>query len=145
MIGPALIHSSKDQPNFTVLFQEITAKKPSLATSLQGYGTDGEQALSAAEAFPFASHLRCANHLKDNITTHLHKQLLPESVVKEILSDIFGTANENGLIHALDGEFGVKMKIIQKRWFALHIAPLICDNMCSELLHDLGLEEEKYT
>ena len=121
MIGPTLIHSSKDQPNFTVLFQEITTKKPSLATSLRAYGTDGEQALSAAaaEAFPFATHLRCANHLKDNITSHLHKQLLPESVIKEILSDIFGTANEKGLIHALDGEFGAKMKIIQKRWDSL--------------------------
>ena len=60
MIGPTL----KDQQNFVVLFQEITTKIPSLATSLRAYGTDGEQALSAAaaEAFPFATHLRCANH-----------------------------------------------------------------------------------
>ena len=91
MIGPTLIHSSKDQSNFDILFQEITNKKPSLATSLRAYGTDGEQALSAAaaNAFPFATHLQCANHLKDNIMAHLHKQLLPESVIKEILNDIF--------------------------------------------------------
>ena len=71
MVGPALIHSSKDQSNFDVLFQEITNQKPALATSLRAYGTDGEQALSnaAAGAFPFATHLRCANHLRDNITT----------------------------------------------------------------------------
>ena len=64
MIGPTLIHSSKDQQNFAVLFQEITTKTPSLATSLRAYGTDGEQALSAAaaEAFPFATHLRCRSH-----------------------------------------------------------------------------------
>ena len=53
------------------------------------------------------------------------------------------------------------MKIIQKRWdslekphkkipavyrwFALQIAPIIRENMHSELLPDLGLEEEKYT
>ena len=81
MVGPTLIHSSKEQSNFDILFQEITKRKPSLATSLRAYGTDGEQALpnAAADAFPFATHLRCANHLKDNISAYLHKQLLPES------------------------------------------------------------------
>jgi len=31
MIGPTLIYSSKDQSKFSILFQEITSKKPSLA------------------------------------------------------------------------------------------------------------------
>ena len=163
MIGPSLIHSSKNQANFTILFQEIITKMPSLATSLRAYGTDGEQAISiaAAEAFPFATHLRCANHLKDNIVAHLHKQLLPQCVIKEILSDIFGTATEKGLIHALDREFDTKVKVLQNRWnllekpykkepvvyrwFVLHIAPVIRDNLRSEILHDLGLDEERYT
>lgn len=99
--------------------------------------------------------------MKDNITAHLHKQLLPESVVKEILNDVFGTTNEKGLIHSSDGDFNTKLKILQERWdllekpykatpvvyrwFVLHYAPIIRDNMRSELLHDLGLEEEKYT
>ena len=67
---------------------------------LRGYGTDGKQALSnaAASAFPFATHLRCANHFRDNITTNLRKQLLPEAVIKGVLSDIFGTASEKGSI-----------------------------------------------
>ena len=83
MVGPTLIHSSKDQSNFGVLFNEIVKRKPSLATNLKVYGTDGEQAITnaASEAFPFAVHLRCANHLKDNITDHLHKMLLPDAVV----------------------------------------------------------------
>ena len=70
MIGPTLTHSSKDRSNFGVLFNEIVKRKPSLATNLKVYGTDGEQAIvnAAKEAFPFAVHLRCANHLKDNIT-----------------------------------------------------------------------------
>ena len=81
------------------MFQQITTKKPKLATALRAYGTDGEQALSnaAADAFPFAIHLWCTNHLKDNITMHLQNQLLPECVVKEILSDIFGTATEKAV------------------------------------------------
>lgn len=56
---------------------------PLLATTSQPYGTDGEKALvlAGAEAFLFATHLRCAYHLKDNIIGHLQKQLLPENVV----------------------------------------------------------------
>ena len=163
MIGPALLHSSKDQSNFSILFQEITTKKPKLATALRAYGTDGEQALSnaAADAFPFAIHLRCTNHLKDNITMHLRKQLLPECVVKEILSDIFGTATEKGLVHASNQDFDDKMKLMQKRWnklekqykptpvvfkwFAANMASIIRENVRSELLQELGLEEERYT
>ena len=92
---------------------------------------------------------------------HLHKQLLPESVIKEILNDIFGTANEKGLIHSSDEDFNAKLKLLQKRWellekpfkvtpvvyrwFVLHYVPITRDNMRSELLRDLGLEDEKYT
>ena len=60
-------------------------------------------------------------------------------------------------------EFDDKMKLLQKRWdllekqhkatsaavvfkwFRLHVAPIIRENMQCELLRDLGLEEEKYT
>lgn len=95
MIGPALIHSTKQHSNFKILFQEVINKAPSLATSVRAYGTDGKQALSsaAADAFPFATHLRCVNHLRDNVTDHLRKLLLPEAVIKEVLCDIFGTAH----------------------------------------------------
>ena len=57
MVGPALIHSSKDQSNFDILFQKITSRRPSLATSQGAYGTDGKQALynAAAGAFTFAT------------------------------------------------------------------------------------------
>ena len=163
MIGPTVIHSSKEQSNFTVLFQEIVHRKPPLASSLRAYGTDGEQALSnaAAEAFPFAVHLRCVNHLRDNMTAHLHKQLLPEDVIKEVLKDVFGTCTETGLIHASIKEFDAKLQLLKNRWdllekpyktcpvvfrwFKLHVSPIIRENVRSELLRDLGMEEEKYT
>ena len=163
MVGPALIHSLKDRSNFAILFQEMTSKKPLLATTLRAYGTDGEQALvqAAAGAFPFATHLRCANHLKDNITDHLRKQLLPENVVKEIIYDIFGTSTERGLIHASNKDFDGKLLLLQRRWdelekiykpnpcvftwFTGNMVSVIRENMRSELLEDLQLEEEKYT
>ena len=82
---------------------------------MRAYGTDGEKALilAAADAFPFATHLRCANHLKDD---HLRKQLLPEKVVNEVVYDIFGNSNEKGLMHATHKEFDEKLLILQKRW-----------------------------
>ena len=59
MVGPLLIHSSKDQSNFSVLFNEVHVIKrmPSLATTLKVYGTDGEPAIinAASEAFPLLS------------------------------------------------------------------------------------------
>lgn len=121
MIGPALIHSSKHQSNFGILFNEIVKKKPSLATNLKVYGTDGEQAIvnAAKEAFPFAVHLRCANHLKDNITDHLRKLLLPDAVVKDVVRDIFSTSSERGLIHATAQEFDAKLSVLEKRWEVL--------------------------
>ena len=123
MVGPALIHSLKDQSNFAVLFQEMTSKMPLLATTLRAYGTDCEKALvlAAADAFPFVIHLKCANHLKDNIIDHLRKQLLPEKVVNEVVYDIFGNSNEKGLIHATHKEFDEKLLILQKRWNNLEI------------------------
>ena len=103
MVGPTLIHLLKDQVNFMVLFQEMTSKRPLLATSLRSYDTDGEQGLVLA-AF--------ATHLKDSITDHLRKQPLPENVV---IYDIFGTSSENGLTHASNLEFDDKLLLLQKR------------------------------
>lgn len=161
MVGPTLIHSSNDQSNFGVLFNEITKRKPSLATNLKAYGTDGEQAITnaASEAFPFAVHLRCANHIKDNITDHLRRMLLPDAVVQDVLRDTFGTSSEKGLIHATAREFDAKRSVLEKRWekqhdittpkifkwFRLHVASIIRDNMNMELMQSLGVDGEKYT
>jgi len=107
---------------------------------------DGKQALvlAAANAFVFATHLRCANHLKDNVTDQLQKQL-PENVIKEI---IFGNSSEKGLVHATNKEFDDNWDNLEKaafKWFASNVAPVICDNMRSELLQDLQIEDEKDT
>jgi hypothetical protein len=95
------------------------------------------------------------------MTAHLHKQLLPEDVIKEVLKDVFGTSTETGLIHASDKEFDAKLQLLKNRWdllekpyktcpvvfrwFKLHVSPIIRENVRSELLRDLGMEEEKYT
>ena len=72
--------------------------------------------------------------------------------------DIFGNSNEKGLIHATHKEFDEKLLILQKRWNNLEIVyrpnptvfkwfstPVIRENMRSELLQNLQIEDEKYT
>ena len=91
----------------------------------------------------------------------MRKQLLPEKVVNEVVYDIFGNSNEKRLIHATHKEFDEKLLILQKRWnnleivyrpnpsvfkwFSSNIAPVIRENMRSELLQNLQIEDEKYT
>ena len=126
-----------------------------MATNLRAYGTDGEITLfeAAADAFPFAIHIRCVNHFSDNVTEYLRKQLLPDCVVKEIVNDCFGTSNEKGLLHSTAVEFDLKLSILEQKWeklcshnvftwFKKKVAPVIRENMREELLHSL---DDKYT
>ena len=64
-------------------------------------------------------------------------------------------------MHTSNKDFDDKMKLIQKRWnelekqykptpvvfkwFAANMASIIRENVCSELLQELQLKEEKYT
>jgi hypothetical protein len=160
MIGPALLHSSKSKDVFANLFNVMVKKAPSLTTKLRAYGTDGEVALyeAAADAFPFAVHLRCTNHLRDNVVNSSGKQfLVSDGVIKEITSDIFGSSTEKGLLHSSIADFNAKLAILENKWklvsgnpaifpwFTKKIAPIVRDNMRSELLLKLGLSHEKYT
>ena len=54
MVGPTLIHSSKDQSNFGALFNEnlIVKRKPSLATNLKVYGTESSFMLQLKNLMP---------------------------------------------------------------------------------------------
>ena len=110
--------SQKVKSNFGVLFNEITKREPLLATNLKVhvYRTYGEQPITNAtsEAFPFTVQLRRANHLKDNITDHLHKMLIPDVVVDDVLRDMFGTSSEKGLIHTIAREFNAKLSVLEK-------------------------------
>ena len=78
------------------------------------------------------------------------------------MRDTFGTSSEKGLINATAREFDAKLSVLEKRWeilekqhditapkifkwFRLHVAPIIRDNMNTELLQSLGVDGEKYT
>ena len=61
--------------------------------SLKAFGTDGESELIKAFQMCFlnAVHLRCTNHLRQNVKDKLRDLNMSQSVSKEILADIFGT------------------------------------------------------
>ena len=101
---------------------------------------------AALEAFPFevckSSQGQCS---------YLRIMLLPNAVIKDVLGKIFGTYSEKGLIHATAKEFDTKLSVLEKhwevlekqndvttpkifKWFWLHVAPIIHDNMNTELL-----------
>ena len=61
--------------------------------NLKAFGTDSESELIKAfqMCFPNAVHLRCTNHLHQNIKDKLHDLNVSQRITKEILADIFGT------------------------------------------------------
>jgi hypothetical protein len=73
-----------------VHFQLVGLNKE--ARNVLAYGTDGEEELFKALKynFPYAVHLRCFMHFRENCKTQLKKSNVPEAHQKEILADIFG-------------------------------------------------------
>lgn len=102
MLGPVLIHQMKEFRPFHYFASTLTRLNPNLI-AIKSFGTDGEPELIRAfkTVFPNAVHLRCCNHLRQNIKDKLNSLKL-QAVTGEILSDIFGkqigTHFESGLI-----------------------------------------------
>lgn len=73
---------------------------------LRAFATDGESELIKAFGltFPEAAHLRCTNHLCQNIKDKLRALSIPQEAWKEFLADIFGAQAgshfEMGLVNA---------------------------------------------
>ena len=90
---------------------------------LRAFGTDGESELIKAfhTCFPHAVHLRCVNHLRQNIKEKLHDLKIPQNVWKEFLSDIFGvqvgTHFECGLLDSRsESDFSAQLSTLRERW-----------------------------
>ena len=64
-LGPTAIHHSKDSQTYGKIVSSVSRACPQLKTSLSGFITDGELALSNAleEGFPHTTSLRCFRHV----------------------------------------------------------------------------------
>ena len=105
LLGPILIHQTKTLRPFHYFASTLICLNLKF-TGLKAYGTDGEPELIKAFkiCFPNAVHLRCTNHLRQNIKDKLREFNISQHISKEILGDIFGlrhaTHFESGLADA---------------------------------------------
>ena len=122
LLGPILIHQTKTLRPFHYFASTLISLNPNL-TGLKAYGTDGEPELIKAFkiCFPSAIHLRCTNHLRQNIKDKLREFNIPQHISKEILADIFGLRNathfESGLVDAdSKSSFTQSLERIKATW-----------------------------
>ena len=122
LLGPVLIHQTKIFCPFHYLASTLVRLNPRL-TNLKSFGTDGEPELIKAFSicFPNAVHLRCANHLRQNVKDKLRTLDIPQGVWKEFLADIFGkqvgSHFEHGLVDASsEAEFLSSLENVEGRW-----------------------------
>ena len=90
---------------------------------LRAFATDGESELIKAFGltFPEAAHLRCTNHLCQNIKDKLRALSIPQEAWKEFLADIFGAQAgshfEMGLVNAeSESSFWQALRGLKERW-----------------------------
>lgn len=91
------------------------------------YGTDGEKALSEGfgRPLPFALHLMCDIHMRDNIDSKLSQLGIRAPVSEEYRTDIFrkniGSIRIAGLIDASNpAEFDAKVVSLSEEWKRRH-------------------------
>lgn len=92
-------------------------------SNILAFGTDGEEAVVMAfkQQFPFAIHLRCFCHLKQDIQRKLSNMGFHSDTVTKILAHIFGQKNGptffEGLVDTnFKDEFDSKLQSLEKIW-----------------------------
>jgi len=122
LLGPVLIHQTKTFHAFYYFASTLIRLNP-LLKNIKAFGTDGEPELIKAFhcAFPNAVHLRCTNHLRQNIKDKLRSLGLSQELSKDIVADIFGRRIgvhfEKGLVDAEDKKlFQAYLKLIKQKW-----------------------------
>ena len=122
VLGPVLIHQTKTFRPFHYFASTLIRLNPKLV-GLKSFGTDGEPELIKAfeVCFPSAIHLRCTNHIRQNVKEKLSALGIPQSAYKEFLNDIFGVQRgshfEAGLIDASsEASFMKAMSYLKEKW-----------------------------
>jgi hypothetical protein len=121
LLGPILIHQTKTFVPFHY-FASTLIRLNSFLVNLKSFGTDGEQELIKAfqVCFPHATHLRCINHLRQNVKDKLKSLGILLSVWNEFLADIFGqqigSHFEKGLIDLDLDKFTPALHKLENRW-----------------------------
>lgn len=123
MLGPVLVHQSKEYTTYHFFVSSLIGIAPNL-TGILAFGTDGEAALVKAlkQQFCFAVHLRCFRHMKNDIerklTTDMH---FPKDAASQILAHIFGEkigpTFYEGLVDCdSENDFDFKLQELEEEW-----------------------------
>ena len=122
IIGPILMHQSKDWKTYSKFADSFALERPSLEGIL-ACGTDGEKPLIDCfkRNFRWAIMLRCSIHLKKNIEKTLDDRKYSPLVKREFLRDIFGyqdgETKYTGLMDSDSKEdFDKKLSNLKCRW-----------------------------
>ena len=121
-IGPLFLHYRKTFSCYNSFASGLMGLNKNLS-NICAFGTDGEAALIEAfqQQCPFATHLLCFTHCRENIKRKLRELHLPSSVSAEYLLDIFGghkgTTFVEGLADAQSGtDFDDKLAALEEVW-----------------------------
>ena len=122
MLGPVLIHQTKQFRPFHYFASTLIRLNPKLV-NVKAFGTDGEPELIKAFSvcFPNAAHLRCMNHMRQNVKDKLRNLRIPQGVMRDFLDDIFGkkvgSHFEAGLVDAKsESAFRAALGRLKCRW-----------------------------
>ena len=121
-IGPTLIHYKKTFHTYLFFASTLIVLRRQLE-ALRAFGTDGEKPLSDAfsHEFCYAIHLTCFNHCRQNIKREMQQLGYPESLISDILNDIFGCQEGStffeGLVDSSNKEeFESKLALLKDQW-----------------------------
>ena len=121
-VGPLFLHFHKTFACYNTFSSGLTGLSKNL-TNVLSFGTDGESAL--IEAFkkqcPFAIHLTCFTHCRENVKRKLRELNIPSEAIKEYISEIFGGQNGTTFIEGLadassESEFDDKLGTLEDIW-----------------------------
>ena len=120
MLGPMMVHRRKLFSTYHFFASSLVSLNPSIA-QLRSFGTDGEECLYSAFAaqFPFATHLRCFLHFRDNCKTKLQHLSISNEVCFDILQDILGSflRGKQGLVDMGSvAELHDKFQSLKSKW-----------------------------
>ena len=125
-IGPTLIHHKKESSSYYELSSTMVKLNKNTQNVLV-YGTDGETALGEGfgRPIPYAQHLLCDLHMKDNVMSKLSELGIRGKACEIILSDIFGknigSTRVPGLIdYESTTDFDKNLDRLSTEWHLLH-------------------------
>ena len=123
MLGPMLVHQRKLYATYYFFASSLIGINPKL-TNVLAFGTDGEEAVVKAfkQQFPFAVHLRCSRHMKQDIQKKLSVDMgFPSDTVSKIIAHIFGQKSGPTFFEGLvdtnsEDEFDSKLQSLEPIW-----------------------------